>query len=223
MSEPIRITGRQAMVARMETTGLVAILRSNSPDRMADACEALVQGGVDVAEITMTTPGALAAIEATANRLGDQCLLGVGSVLDAHTARLAILAGAQFIVSPTVNLEVIQMANRYGKPVLPGAMTPTEIMTAFEAGADMVKVFPANYFGPGYLKDVLAPMPQLKLMPTGGVNLQTVSAWIDAGACCLGVATSLVRKEMLEAGDWKGLTQVAQQFIEAVKAARAKK
>ena len=133
-------------------------------------------------EITMTTPGALAAIEAARAELGDRCVVGVGSVLDAETARAAILAGAEFIFAPTLNTDVIEMGHRYDRAVVPGAMTPTEILTAWQAGADMVKVFPANHFGPKYFKDVLAPMPQLKLTPTGGVNLDTAADWLNAGA-----------------------------------------
>lgn len=211
---------RHEIVSRIEQSGLVAIIRADSSEQLIDVCKALQAGGVTVAEITMTTPGALDAIKAATAELGDACLIGVGSVLDAETARLAILAGAQYIVAPTTNLDVIEMAHRYGRPIIPGALTPTEIMTAWQAGADVIKVFPANHFGPKYFKDVLAPMPMLKLTPTGGVNLDTVKDWIDAGAAALGVGSALVKKDLIKAKDWDGLTALAKQFTDAVAAAR---
>jgi 2-dehydro-3-deoxyphosphogluconate aldolase / (4S)-4-hydroxy-2-oxoglutarate aldolase len=214
------LTGRSASVARIETTGVVAVIRADSPDQLVDVVRALRDGGVEVAEITMTTPGALDAIKQASDKLGKDALIGVGSVLDAETARAAILAGAQYIVAPALNLEVIQMAHRYGKPVIPGGLTPTEIITAWSAGADMVKVFPANHFGPQYFKDLLAPMPQLKLTPTGGVDLNTAADWIKAGAACLGVGSSLVKKELIKSKDWSGLTGLAKQFVQIVRQAR---
>jgi 2-dehydro-3-deoxyphosphogluconate aldolase / (4S)-4-hydroxy-2-oxoglutarate aldolase len=214
------LTGRSASVARIETTGVVAVIRADSPDQLVDVVRALRDGGVEVAEITMTTPGALDAIKQASDKLGKDALIGVGSVLDAETARAAILAGAQYIVAPALNLEVIQMAHRYGKPVIPGGLTPTEIITAWSAGADMVKVFPANHFGPQYFKDLLAPMPQLKLTPTGGVDLSTAADWIKAGAACLGVGSSLVKKELIKSKDWAGLTGLAKQFVQIVHQAR---
>ncbi len=168
----------------------------------------------------MTTPGALKAIEQAANELGDKCIIGVGSVLDPETARAAILAGAQFVVAPTTNLDVIELCHRYDKPIIPGALTPTEIINAWQAGADVIKVFPANHFGPKYFKDVLAPMPQLKLTPTGGVSLDTAADWIQAGAVCLGVGSSLVKKDMIKRKDWKGLSSLARQFRDIVEQAR---
>lgn len=206
---------------RILDTGLIAVIRADSGDQLVDVCKALADGGVIAAEITMTTPNALRAIEQASKALGDSCIVGVGSVLDPETARAAILAGAQFVFGPTLNLDVITMAHRYDKPVVPGALTPTEIMTAWQAGADMVKVFPANHFGPKYFKDVLAPMPQLKLTPTGGVDLDTAESWIKAGAAALGVGSALVKKDLIRAGDWKALTRLAEQFVEKVKAARA--
>ncbi len=212
----MQLTGRNATVARIETSGLVAVIRADSPDQLVDVCKALATGGADVAEITMTTPGALKAIEAAAAAVGDQCLIGVGSVLDPETARAAILAGAQFVFAPTLNLDVIEMAHRYDKPAVPGALTPTEILTAWQAGADMVKVFPANHFGPRYFKDLLAPMPQLKLTPTGGVDLNTAADWLGAGAACLGVGSALVKKDLIKSKDWKGLTDLAGRFRKIV-------
>lgn len=220
MPDTPRLTGRAATLSRIETTGVVAVIRADSPDELVDVCQALRDGGVDVSEITMTTPGALDAIHKANAKLGNECVIGVGSVLDAETARAAILAGAQYIVAPALNLDVIQMAHRYSKPVIPGALTPTEIITAWQAGADVVKVFPANHFGPQYFKDILAPMPQVKLTPTGGVDLKTAGDWIKAGAVCLGVGSSLVQKDLIKKKDWTALTALAKQFIEAVKKAR---
>lgn len=215
------LTGRLATLARIESTGLIAVIRADSSDELVNVCKALADGGVEAAEITMTTPGALEAISAARKAMGDRCIIGVGSVLDAETARLAILAGAQFVFAPTLNLSVIEMAHRYDKAVVPGAMTPTEILNAWQAGADMVKVFPANHFGPKYFRDVLAPMPQLKLTPTGGVDLDTAADWLKAGAVALGVGSSLVKKELLKAKDWAGLTKLARQFRDIVEQVRS--
>ena len=217
----MRSTDRVANISRMEKTGLVAVIRAASPAQLVDVCKALVDGGVDVCEITMSTPGALRVIEEAVAVLGDQCLIGVGTVLDAETARAAILAGAQFVVAPTLNLQVIEMAHRYAKPVIPGALTPTEILCAWQAGADMVKVFPANHFGPQYFKDLLAPMPQLKLTPTGGGNLETAGKWIRAGASCLGVGSAMVKSDLIKSKDWSGMADLAKQFRRAVETGRA--
>jgi 2-dehydro-3-deoxyphosphogluconate aldolase/(4S)-4-hydroxy-2-oxoglutarate aldolase len=145
----------------------------------------------------------------------------VGTVLDAETARAAILAGAQFVVSPSLDLQVIAMAHRYDRPVMPGALTPTEIVTAWSAGADIVKVFPANHFGPTYFKDLKGPLPHIRLTPTGGVDLTTAADWIKAGAVCVGVGGALVKKELIKAKDWASLTDLARQYVEIVKQARA--
>lgn len=212
---------RRQTVERMESAGLIAIIRASSADGLIETCRALRDGGVTVAEITMTTPGALEALKRARAELGDECLLGVGSVLDAQTADDAVQAGAEFIVSPVFKPEVVTAAHVHDKPVLPGALSPTEILTAWEAGADLVKVFPANQFGPSYFKDVLAPMPHLKLTPTGGVNLDTIKAWFDNGARCLGVGSALVKKDLIAAQDWAGLTDLARKFVSGVEAARS--
>jgi 2-dehydro-3-deoxyphosphogluconate aldolase/(4S)-4-hydroxy-2-oxoglutarate aldolase len=211
---------RNAVTTQMEASGLVAVIRADSPTQLIDLCKALSEGGVKFCEITMTTPGALDAIAKARASLAAECVIGVGSVLDAETARAAILAGAQFVVGPVLNLDVIAMAHRYGLPVIPGALTPTEIMTAFTAGADMVKVFPANHFGPTYFKDLLAPMPQLKLTPTGGVTLETAADWLKAGAACLGVGSALVKKELIKSKDWAALTRLSRQFVDIVRQTR---
>lgn len=206
---------------QIEQTGVVAVIRADSPDQLIDVCAALREGGVLACEITMTTPKALNAIEQANDKLGDDCLIGVGSVLDPETARAAILAGAQFVFGPTLNPEVITMSHRYDRPCIPGALTPTEIIQAWSAGADMVKVFPANHFGPKFFKDVKAPLPQVKLTPTGGVDLNTAADWIAAGASALGVGSALVKKDFIKSKDWASLSALARQYIDIVAEARA--
>ncbi|MEX0886741.1 MAG: bifunctional 4-hydroxy-2-oxoglutarate aldolase/2-dehydro-3-deoxy-phosphogluconate aldolase [Phycisphaeraceae bacterium] len=219
---PTTSPSRSQTLDRMADAGLVAIIRASSERGLIETCRALAAGGVTVAEITMTTPGAIEAIRAASTELGDTCLIGVGSVLDAGTVRQACNAGARFVVSPVFKREVVDAAHELDRPVLAGALTPTEILTATEAGADLVKVFPANHFGPKYFKDVLAPMPHLKLTPTGGVSLDTIDQWFAAGAVCLGVGSALVKKELIEGQDWQGLTDLARQFVDKVEAARGK-
>ncbi|MAE66938.1 MAG: 2-dehydro-3-deoxyphosphogluconate aldolase [Phycisphaeraceae bacterium] len=212
---------RASLTSALEASGIVAVVRASAPDSLVDLCQALVEGGVAAVEITMTTPGALGVIESASRRLPSHCVIGVGSVLDPETARAAILSGAKYVVAPTLNLDVIEMAHRYGCPVIPGALTPTEIMTAWQAGADMVKVFPANHFGPRYIKDLLGPMPQLRLTPTGGVDLDTAADWIRAGCACLGVGSALIRKDLIESGDWAAMTDLAAKYVEQVRLARS--
>jgi len=211
---------RSAVLAEIETTGVVAVIRADSGKQLVDTCRALVAGGVTACEITMTTPNAIEAIARATTEIGDEALIGVGTVLDAETARAAILAGAQFVVSPSLDLQVIAMAHRYDRPVMPGALTPTEIVTAWSAGADVVKVFPANHFGPTYFKDLKGPLPHIRLTPTGGVDLDTTTSWIKAGAVCVGVGSALVKKEFIKAKDWTALTGLARQYIDIVRAAR---
>ncbi len=211
---------RQAIMDTIERVGLVAIIRADSPDGLGDTCEALRAGGVSVVEVTMTTPGALECIAAAAQRFGDAVQVGVGSVLDAATAERAIEAGASFVVSPVFKPEVIDAAHRHDKPCFAGAFTPTEVLAATEAGADLVKVFPANHNGPKFFKDILAPMPHLRLTPTGGVDLNTIPDWFAAGAKCVGVGSALVKKDLIRAGDWAALTALAAQYVAAVAKAR---
>ncbi len=208
-------------LARLKQTGIVAVIRAERGELLADVAEALVAGGVDVMEVTFTVPKAHQALEQVAGRLGDRVLLGAGTVLDPETARIALLSGAEFVVSPTVNLDVIRLCRRYDKMVLPGAFTPTEILTAWEAGADVVKVFPSDVTGPAYLKAIKGPLPQIRLMPTGGVNLQTAAAFLHAGAFALGVGGSLVDPRAVAAGELAKIEQLARQFVEVVRQARA--
>ena len=211
---------RNQVLAEIEATGVVAVIRADSGAQLVDICRALLAGGVTACEITMTTPNAIEAIGRASAELGDQAIIGVGTALDAETARAAILAGAQFVVSPSLDLPTIAMAHRYDRPVMPGALTPTEIVTAWTAGADIVKVFPANHFGPTYFKDLKGPLPHIRLTPTGGVDLTTAADWIKAGAACLGVGSALVKKEFIKAKDWVGLTSLARQYVDIVRTAR---
>jgi 2-dehydro-3-deoxyphosphogluconate aldolase/(4S)-4-hydroxy-2-oxoglutarate aldolase len=188
---------------------------------LVDVVEALAAGGVTVAEVTFTVPGALDVIRAARQRLGDRVLLGAGTVLDPETARAAFLAGAEFIVSPAVNTEVIKLCRRYDKLVMPGAFTPTEVLTAWEAGADVVKVFPADVVGPAFFKALRGPLPQVKLMPTGGVDLNTAAEFLKAGAVCLGVGGQLVDPAAVAAGDFARITDTARKYAEIVRRHRA--
>lgn len=211
---------RLATLDCLVRTGVIAVIRADSGEQLVSVCRALGAGGVSACEITMTTPGALEAIAQASRDLGDAALVGAGSVLDAATARAAILAGARFIFSPILSVEVIEMAHRYDCVAVPGALTPTEILTAWSAGADVVKVFPANHFGPQYLRDIHGPLPQVKLTPTGGVDLNTAAEWIKAGAVAVGVGSSLVKKDLIAGAKWDELSALAKKYVDIVAAAR---
>ncbi len=200
--------------------GVVAIVRVSSAREAVDVCMAIARGGVTPIEVTMTVPGAIDAIREFKSTVKEEVLIGAGTVLDPETARACILAGADFIVSPTLNLEVIKVCRRYSKIIIPGTFTPTEILTAWEAGADIVKVFPASVGGPGYLKDIMGPLPQVKLVPTGGVNLETTPEFIKAGAVAVAAGSSLVNKKAVSEQNWDAITDTARKFVAAVKQAR---
>jgi len=202
-------------------SGIVAVIRVNSAQEAVEVCGAIAKGGVKPIEVTMTVPGAVDVIKELRSIMKEEVILGAGTVLDSETARAVILAGAEFIVSPTLNLGVIEICRRYSKVVVPGAFTPTEILTAWEAGADIVKVFPATVGGPKYLKDILGPLPQVRLIPTGGVNLENTPDFIKAGAVAVAAGTSLVSKVALKEKRYDIITEMARKFIEAVKTARA--
>ncbi len=208
-------------INQLEEAGTLGIIRVNQAEDLVHIAQALQEGGLDCVEITMTTPGALRAIEEATGRL-DGVLMGAGTVLDAATARQAILAGAEFLVTPTVELDVIEMAHRYGVVVIAGAMTPTEILTAWEAGADMVKVFPANVLGPEYLKAVHGPLPQIPLVPTGGVTADNAGEFIRAGAAMVCAGGWLVDKKAVAEERYDVLTERARQLVETVQKARAR-
>ncbi len=202
-------------------TGVVAIMRVSRPADLIAAADAIRQGGVRAIEVTMTTPGALGVIEQASAKYGDDVLFGAGTILDPETARTAILAGARFIVAPTLNVRVIELCHRYSIPVMPGCMTPTEILTAWEAGADMIKLFPAEAGGPALLRAIRAPLPQIDLVPVGGVDLTNAAEYIRAGAAALGVGSSLINQKLIDAGDMGELTRRAAAFVAEVKKGRA--
>jgi 2-dehydro-3-deoxyphosphogluconate aldolase/(4S)-4-hydroxy-2-oxoglutarate aldolase len=213
---------KQQYFQMVADAGVVAVIRAHSLDVLPEIAKALLEGGVPAIEVTMTTPKAIRGIEKLADEFGDRAVIGVGTVLDATTARDAIQAGAQFVVSPTFEPEIVATTLRYGKISIPGAFTPTEIMRAWSAGADVVKVFPSTGLGPNYFKDILAPLPQLRLTPTGGVDLKNVADWIRAGAVFVGAGSSLVTKDAMMKGEWSSITQNAKAFVDAIRAARAK-
>ena len=206
---------------RVQRSGIVAVIRAASGEMLCDVAEALVAGGVEVMEVTFTVPRAHKVLEQVAERLGDKILLGAGTVLDPETARVALLSGAEFIVSPTLSLDVIRLCRRYDKLVMPGAFSPTEVLTAWEAGADIVKVFPSDVTGPAYLKALGGPLPQIRLMPTGGVTLETAPAFLRSGAYALGVGSSLVDPKAIASGQLQSIEKLARQFVEVIRATRA--
>ncbi|HEY4310509.1 MAG TPA: bifunctional 4-hydroxy-2-oxoglutarate aldolase/2-dehydro-3-deoxy-phosphogluconate aldolase [Pirellulales bacterium] len=213
--------GKEESLQRVLRTGIVAILRADDSERLVDVAEALVAGGIDAVEVTFTVPRAEQVLAQVAGRLGDRVLLGAGTVLDPETARIAILSGAQFLVSPVVRSSVIELGRRYGKPVFPGAFTPTEVLTAWEAGADIVKIFPSDTVGPAHLKALRAPLPAIRMMPTGGVTLQTAAEFLRAGACAVGIGSSLVEPAALASGDFARIESIARQYVKIIADTRA--
>jgi 2-dehydro-3-deoxyphosphogluconate aldolase/(4S)-4-hydroxy-2-oxoglutarate aldolase len=209
---------------RLVAGGVIPVIRAESAAQAMNIVDAVKAGGVDSIEITMTVPGAIKVMEQVAEQYGDEVILGAGTILDAETARAAILAGAEFIVGPSLNLGVIEICHRYSKIVCPGALTPTEVVTAWEAGADIVKIFPCGEVGgPSYIKSLKGPLPHIQMMPTGGVDLTTAADFIKAGCIALGVGTALVDRKAVAAGNWDVLTENARKFIEIVKAARGER
>ena len=200
--------------------GIVAIIRATSGEQLVNVARALYEGGIDIIEVTFTTPGVVDVISAVRKEFGSKILLGAGTVLDPETARTAILAGAEFLVSPCVNLDIIKLGLRYDKLVMPGAYTPTEIVTAWEAGADVIKLFPADIGGAAYLKALNGPLPQIRLMPTGGVNRETLKDFVKAGACAVGLGGQLVEKEALERGNFERIRDLAAEYVQLMRQAR---
>ena len=205
----------------IEESGIVAIVRLDSSAQLVEVARAVANGGINVIEFTMTTPDALKIIEVSVREFGEELLLGAGTVLDAETARSAILAGAEFIVAPTLDRGVIETCRRYGKVSIPGAYTPTEILTAWEWGADFVKVFPAEAGGPGYLKAIRAPLPQVKLIPVGGVSIENAADYIRAGAAAVAIGSNLVDKKTVAESAYGVLADRARRIRTAVQSARA--
>lgn len=206
---------------QIESTGIVAIIRASDSGELVSVVKALCQGGLTCIEVTMTTPDALEVIRAARREVGDAAAIGVGTVLDAETARAAILAGAQFVVAPIVDLPTIEVCRRYAVPVLPGALTPTEVVRAWQAGADYVKVFPTSSLGSQYIKDLRGPLPQIKLVPTGGVTLTTIPEFIHAGATALGAGSALVSQKAVKERDFAAIKATAAKWLDAVTQARA--
>ncbi len=207
---------KQEILTRLQNPPIIAIIRADSPDELQGAAEALVLGGISAIEVTMTTPDALEVIKSVSDALGNKILMGVGTVLDTETCRMALLSGAKFVVTPVMKPEIIQMCNRYSVPIACGAYTPTEALAAHEAGADFVKIFPADSLGPGFMKAILAPLPMLRLIPTGGVDASTARSFLDAGCVAVAAGSSLVSKEILKTRDWSTLTARARALVEAV-------
>src|SRR5438876_7044185 len=211
---------KESQLRQVLDCGIVAVVRSPDSQQLVEVARALADGGVGVVEITMTVPGALDVLRQVRLALGDRLLLGAGTVLDPETARAVLLAGAEYIVAPTLNLEVIRLCQRYDKLVMPGAFTPTEILAAWEAGADIVKVFPADVVGPAFFKAMKGPLPQIRLMPTGGVDLTTAAAFLRAGACCLGVGGQLVEPKAVAEHNFERIRQLARQYVAIVQQVR---
>ncbi len=213
---------REEIVLRLEELGLVPVVRAPSAGLAIRAARALREGGIDVLEITMTVPNALEVMRELTRTLGDRAIIGAGTVLDEFSARACIEAGAEFVVSPGLDLETVRAAHALGKPVIPGALTPTEVICAWRAGADMVKVFPCSAMGGAkYIRSLRAPLPGIKLMPTGGVSLATIKEFVQAGAVALGVGSELVDKSALETGDEQVLIERARKYLAEIRAARA--
>jgi len=210
-----------SLFERVTDCGVIAVLRAKSSAELIDVSNALYAGGVTAIEVTMTTPGALDVIKGVSAELGDKVVVGVGSVLDPETARAAILAGANYVVAPTLNEEVVRLTKRYGKVCIPGAFTPTEVLRAWDSGADAVKVFPTSSVGPQYIKDLKGPLPQIPLVPTGGVSVETCGDFIRAGAIAVGAGSALVSSQAVAADNWPAITDTAKRMVDEVRKARA--
>ena len=215
---------KHEVLASLRNSGVVAVIRTENPEDLVSVSRALGKGGVKFVEITMTVPGALEIIRDTVAQLKDtDMIIGAGTVLDVQTARAAIIAGAQFVVGPGFDLETVRLCNTYGVAVMPGAFTPTEIIQAWRAGADVVKVFPANIGGPDYLKTIKEPLPQVELLPTKGVDFDTAGAYIKAGAIAVGAGSLLVSKALIAAKQYARITENAERMVQIVREAKGGK
>lgn len=211
---------KEEIVGKLVEPGIIAVVRARSQSQTAPLAKALADGGVIAVEITMTTPNALEAIRETAELLGNRATVGVGTVLDIQTARSAIQSGAQFVVTPVLKPEIVPIAHDAGKPILLGAYSPSEAQTAFDAGCDFVKLFPADDLGAGYIRAIRAPLPHLKIVPTGGVGLETMESFLKAGCAALGVGSSMITGEILEREDWEQLRKNAEAFVQKIREIR---
>jgi 2-dehydro-3-deoxyphosphogluconate aldolase/(4S)-4-hydroxy-2-oxoglutarate aldolase len=213
---------KDQILSFISDVGIVPVVRTSSAESAVQAIDAIYRGGIRAAEITMTVPGAIRALEKVADAFGDKLVLGAGTVLDPETARACMLAGAEFFVSPNLKLSTIEMVKRYSKVVLPGALTPTEVLTAWEAGADIVKIFPCgNVGGPKYIKALKAPYPHIQMCPTGGVNLDTAGDFLKAGACAVAVGGELVDAKTIKEGRFDIIEERARQYLAVIAKARA--
>lgn len=213
---------RQQTLSFMLDVGIVPVVRTTSAESAIKAIEAIYAGGIRAAEITMTVPGAVKALEKVADQFGDKLVLGAGTVLDPETARICMLAGAEFFVTPSLDVKTIEMAKRYSKIICPGALTPTEVVTAWQAGADIVKVFPAGSMGgPKYIKALKGPLPHIEMIPTGGVNLETAGEFLKAGACAVAVGGELVDGKLIKEGRYDQIEERARQYLAVIAKARA--
>jgi 2-dehydro-3-deoxyphosphogluconate aldolase/(4S)-4-hydroxy-2-oxoglutarate aldolase len=212
---------KETILSAITDIGIVPVVRTETADAAIRSVEAIFRGGIRSAEITMTVPGAIRALEKVADEFGDRIVLGAGTVLDPETARACMLAGAQFFVTPSLRLSTIEMVKRYSKVVIPGALTPTEVLTAWEAGADIVKIFPCSAVGGAkYIKALKAPFPHIRMAPTGGVNVETIGDFLKAGACACGVGAELIDSATIGAGKFEIFEERARRFLDAVAAAR---
>jgi 2-dehydro-3-deoxyphosphogluconate aldolase / (4S)-4-hydroxy-2-oxoglutarate aldolase len=211
---------KSEVMSMLADPGIIAVVRAKRTDQVIPLSEALISGGVVAIEITMTTPNAIAAIRQVRKEVGSRALIGVGTVLDAETCGAALGAGAEFVVTPVCRTELVALAHAQDRPIMLGAYTPTEAQLAHEAGADYIKIFPADTLGPGYIKSLRAPLPHLRLVPTGGVDVQNVADFLAAGCAALGIGSSLVSAKILESNDWPTLTQKAADFVQAARRAR---
>lgn len=214
------LRSKSEVVSLLTEPGIIAVVRAKNPEQVIPLSEALLAGGVHAIEITMTTPHAIEAIRDAREKLGERALVGVGTVLNADTCRAALSAGAEFVVTPICRTELVPIAHGADRPIMLGAYTPTEAQAAHEAGADFIKIFPADTLGPGYVKAIRAPLPHLRIVPTGGVEIDNAAAFLKAGCAALGVGSSLVSAKILQEGDWPELTRRAQAFVSAANLAR---
>ncbi len=213
---------KEDVFAAITSIGIVPVVRTDTAEAAIHSIQAIHRGGIRAAEITMTVPGAIRALEKVADQFGDRIVLGAGTVLDPETARACMLAGAQFFVTPSLNLKTIEMAQRYSKLIMPGALTPTEVLTAWEAGGDAIKIFPCSAVGGAkYIKALRAPFPHIEMVPTGGVNLETIGDFLRAGACAAGVGGELIDSETIRDGRFEIFEERARRYMEAVTKARA--
>lgn len=213
---------KSEIISLLTNPGIIAVVRAQKAEQVIPLSEALIAGGVIAIEITMTTPNAIEAIRDARKKLGERAMIGVGTVLNERVCRDAIEAGAEFVVTPICRTEFVKIAHAADRPIMLGAYTPTEAQTAHEAGADFIKIFPADTLGPGFIKALRAPLPHLKIVPTGGVDVDNVADFLKAGCVALGVGGSLVSAKILQDGDWEGLTRKAGEFVKAARASNVK-